>query len=1255
MTTAATKASSPRRRRWLRRILVTGIGATLLFALFASWLLLTASGRDFALARIAATLPRGALTWSHADGTLAGPLALHDLHYRHAGVEFKAGMLRVDPQLARLLQRRLLLDSLRVEQATLDVPIDRTPQPPPRWPDVLPTFDVPIAVDVRTVDIRDLRISRGREPVIAIDSLRGGFELSPGRLQLTAIRASTDRGEVRADASMDARHAYATRMQATWLPQAGEGDARADLRLDASGDLRRFVLTLTGHAPEPIHLDFILTNGQRVPDWEVSAHAERFDPRALSTLLHQHADAAAAPWSVALDAQGHGGRARVQGRIAQGPMGLVVAPSSLDYENGVLGAQPLALDLLDGHARIDGRIDLRPAAPAVDARLQLDGLHWRADRKAEPVQASGELAVQGHVEDWAASGSLLLARAGEQARVAIAAQGDATQADIARFDAATSAGLLQGKASVRWSPALAWSAEALLDRFDPGYFAPGFDGSVSAQLRTSGTRQPASGLVIQIAADGLAGKLRGRPLAGYARFDWEKDAGHVDADLRLGGSHVQAKGAAGARFDLVAHFSPLRLDDVLPDARGTIAGDLAVEGALPTPAVQGNLAGSGLLWHGYGAAHVALDGRIATDAGAGDVSAKADGIIGVAQLHSLHLQFGGSTTQPRIVGALAGALGSLDLSASAQRKGDAWHGSIASLHFAPASGAAWSLQAPATFAYDGRGGLRLANACLRADGASVCAVADWPRQASVQALSLPMAWLDPWIARPDFDAHAWGSVDLDARIAPGARGGWNGNASLRSSSGGIRMADQLAHPLLGYQNLVAEATLAGERVQIDLASDLSAGGSVRAHASSALASGAPLAGEASIDLRDVAWLELFSTDLAAPKGRFGGQFALGGTLDHPGVSGRLQLADFKAELPALGIALTDGQIGIDAASDGTAAITGSLRSGDGTLAIGGGGRWNDLDAPVRVTLKGEKVRVADTPELQALASPDLQLGFAAGTLTLRGSVAVPSARMDLERLDGTVTPSPDVVVLDPRQTTRSSPLKLDVDLNLTLGKSVILKGFGLDGTLAGQLRVRRPPNATMTAAGTLDVGGSYRAYGQQLEIERGRLTYNGGSFDNPALDVLAQRRFEDDDVTVGVRVRGTAHKPQTQIVSTPAMGSTDALAYLVIGRPLRAANSDETGKINTAATALAVGGNLVAASIGARLGLDAGVNTSRALGGEVLSVGKYLSPRLFVSYGVALAGTGEVLTLKYLLRKGFDISVESAKETRASINWRTEK
>ena len=83
---------------------------------------------------------------------------------------------------------------------------------------------------------------------------------------------------------------------------------------------------------------------------------------------------------------------------------------------------------------------------------------------------------------------------------------------------------------------------------------------------------------------------------------------------------------------------------------------------------------------------------------------------------------------------------------------------------------------------------------------------------------------------------------------------------------------------------------------------------------------------------------------------------------------------------------------------------------------------------------------------------------------------------------------------------------------------------------------------------------------------------------------------------------------------------------------------------------------MLASQLGASIGLDdAGVLQSRTAG-SVFGVGKYLSPRVYVGYGVSLLGTGQVVMLKYLLRKGFDIQIESSSvENRGSVNWRKEK
>ncbi|MEO8742501.1 MAG: translocation/assembly module TamB domain-containing protein [Lysobacteraceae bacterium] len=1257
-STPSNKAPAAKpRRRWYWHIGIGGVVLIVIVSALLGWLLWTASGRDTLLHRVVSLLPAGSLTWERADGVVYGPLTFYGLHYHHAGVDMRAQRVRLDPSLRQLFGRRLRLITLEMDNATLDLPIDRTPQPLPSWPGSLPKFAMPFALSADSVHVRALRVTREGTPLIVAHSIDGGLTLALGLIALDHVVIASDRGQFKVDGHIDVGSNYATRLNATaQLPPRYPGVEGASVQVLAGGNLDHFVLSLHGDAPATFATALRLDNGRTTPRWSLSIDAPRIDP---SLLLVPYPPAAssetvvpATPYAIALQAEGIGGSAKLQGRIAQGERAITIAPSQLAYEQGVVQAQPLVLQLLDGDLSITGHADLRPQSPAFDVIAQGDHLRWSAAKDAAPVDASGKLALAGTVNAWSVHGAVDLLRDKQRAQLTLAGNGDRSQITLKDFSAKTPAGGMRGKGQLHWSPQVAWTADAKLAGIDPGYFAPGFEGAVSGHLQTEGGVDANGILSLHAAADGLSGQLRGRRLAGHGIVDWKADIGQTDIDLRIGASHVQAKGAFGRALDLQARFDPLRLDDLLPDAQGALSGEIALRGDPSSPAIAGHLQGSGLHWRGYGAEHVLLDGNLqARENGALQVDA--DGISGITGLKTLKLRVTGSEQKPRIEGDLNGEFGSIALSASAEHQGALWNGRIASLHYTPLRGTAWSLSNPSTFRYDGKNAVGLSRSCMVSSGASICIDADWPHRANLQAHALPLNLLDPWLVRPDLDLRAYGTVDADAHFAPAGKG-WSGAAQVQSSEGGLQLQPALARPLFGYTNLVAHAQLDGEHLQLRIDSALTAGGTLHAQVATSLAADAALTGHLDVALRDITWMELFSIDIAAPKGQLDGHLVLGGSRTHPVISGRAVLDAFEAELPGLGIALKQGHIELDADPSGAARINGSLHSGDGTLVIGGALRWNDPEAPLTVTLKGQNVRIADTPELSAIASPDLQLGYASGTLKIRGKVDVPTAQLNLERLDNTVSPSPDVVVLDPVEKTRSSPLVVDLDLMLALGDAVKLKGFGLDGKLSGQLRVRQASGGPMSASGGLDVSGRYAAYGQQLEIVRGRLGYNGGGFDNPNLDILAQREF--DQATIGVQVRGTALQPRTQIISTPAMESSDALAYLVLGRPLQTASADEGRQVSAAAAALSVGSNLIAQKVGARLGLDeAGVSESRALGGSAFTVGKYLSPRLFISYGVSLVGTGEVITLKYLLRKGFDIQVESSRENRASINWRIEK
>src|SRR5690606_29050428 len=222
-----------------------------------------------------------------------------------------------------------------------------------------------------------------------------------------------------------------------------------------------------------------------------------------------------------------------------------------------------------------------------------------------------------------------------------------------------------------------------------------------------------------------------------------------------------------------------------------------------------------------------------------------------------------------------------------------------------------------------------------------------------------------------------------------------------------------------------------------------------------------------------------------------------------------------------------------------------------------------------------------------------------------------------------------VVVLDPVDPEEGPALPMELDLTLAMGEDVSMNGFGLEGALTGELRVLSRAGREMTGYGLLEVGGRYEAYGQELVITRGRLSWSNTPVSDPLLDIRAERRV--GDVTAGIDVSGRASAPRAQVWTDPSSDESEALALLALGRPLSSLSGRQASDIDAASAALNAGGSLLAGQIGKRIGLDdAGVMESRTLGGSVFGIGKQLSPRLYVGFGVSLLGSGQVLTLKYL-------------------------
>lgn len=1261
-------------RRWAWRSSLAAAALTLLIAFAAYWLLSTVAGRDVLLAQVVGRLPANSeFTWTKAEGPVSGPLTLRGVRFRYEGTVFTADRVYLDPALRPLLGRTLRLDALQVSGATLELAKSDKPFELPRWPDVLPQIEPPLAMQADDVQIDHFKVSQAGEAIIDVRRLRAGLDARPGLLHVERLEADTDRGRFTVHGEYEPRKNFRTDLIATAVFPTVPRRTPPRLGLIAKGDLAKMDVGIGGAAPGPVRIDLTL-RGQTDPRWRIAARADALDVGPLITPGAKPGDT---PMAIRFEADGVGGNANLQGRFEQGDIAVDVQPSNVSLRNQVLNVQPLALRLFDGTATLRGHADFTdPGNGKFRFAINARGLTWGGAKRTPktPEQAASDtpsivadanLGFAGTVKQWAAIGNASFDREGQTAVVEFDGRGNDERMTLKSLKARMPTGSLDGQGDVAWAPRLSWTFDAGLSGFDPGYFAADWKGAIDGKLSSKGDTRDDGGLELSVDAKQLGGRLRNRALQGEGRFEMHGAAtGKTDdryegeVALSLGSSRVEAKGSVGQSLDVQAAFSPLQLDDLLPEAAGNLHGTLKLTGARDAPNVEADLNGSGLKFQTYHATTLTAKGRLPWRGGGGDFALRGSGLDVGIPIDTVSLDARGAVEALQLQAETRSEMATLTLSGNANKRGDTWQGALAALQLTPAKGAQWRLQQPAQFRWDGRNGA-LSSACLAAaGGGSLCASADWPRRGvDLKGDSLPLSLAQAYLPERS-DKRPWvlrGVIGLTGELRS-AGDGWRGRLDVQSPEGGLKFSQRARRELVRYSGLKLGAAFDPRKLSLDVDTAFNDDGRLAARIATGWDAYAPLDGEVRMATDELTWIELFSPDIVEPKGRLDGHITLAGTRSQPLLGGQARLSQFTTEVPSLGIVLQDGDVRLEAQPDGAARIAGSMRSGEGTLTVDGTLGWQGDDTPLVLNVRGTNVLASDTRDLRAVANPDLTVRYAAKKpLEVTGSVTVPMARIDLERLDQGVSSSPDVVVLDPVDPEDTGSAPLDLDLGLVIGDDVKLNGFGLDGRLGGQMRVRSRPGREMTASGALTVEGRYKAYGQELQITRGRLSWSNGPVADPILDVRAERVV--NEITAGVDIGGRVSSPQVNVWTNPASSQSEALAYLALGRPLSTITGDESKQLNAASAALSAGGGMLASQLGAKIGLDdAGVMESRALGGSVLGVGKYLSPKLYVGYGVSLLGTGQVLTLKYLLRKGFDIEIESSTlENRASINWRKEK
>ncbi|MGE4343611.1 MAG: translocation/assembly module TamB domain-containing protein [Geoalkalibacter sp.] len=383
---------------------------------------------------------------------------------------------------------------------------------------------------------------------------------------------------------------------------------------------------------------------------------------------------------------------------------------------------------------------------------------------------------------------------------------------------------------------------------------------------------------------------------------------------------------------------------------------------------------------------------------------------------------------------------------------------------------------------------------------------------------------------------------------------------------------------------------------------------------------------------------------------------VGGTWQNPRWQGDFSLTQAGATLPAAGLVLDEIEVAGRIVERRIEVERLQLRSGPGKLTGRVQVDLEDFSAPVYTgEIKGSKVQVMNLPELQIQISPDLTFRGRPDAFAVKGKVHVPVFLVYDWQNEGMVKPSSDVEIVGRESEPEAArPFNLDLDVDVTLGERVILQAKGLDARLEGGLKVMTNERSDLIGQGEISVAkGHYAAFGLKLPITRGRLLFAGGPLDRPGLDILALR--EIGEVRAGVQMTGTARAPRVKLYSEPGMPDTDILSYIVLGRPL-GESGGQADVLMLAAGALLSRGESAALQdkLKRRLGIDV-IEVESGAGdveASMVTVGKYLTPDLYVSFGQALFGEASVARLRYSLSEKWDFESQFGTVSGADLYYK---
>jgi translocation and assembly module TamB len=1248
------------------------------------WVINTQSGTRFAAAR-ASALMGDKLAIGGIDGSLAGPLRIMNVRYHDPAVGIDASVARLEVDLAwrDLWHRRVQVD--RLDVSGIDVLIQEPTQPPPPKQESSEPVSLqpPIDIAVDSFIARDAKVRNPEGTLVEITRAVFAGRWTKEALAVQTLNVQSPQGFVTFNGRVVQSTAYIGEGRGRFEWTAGERKFAGTLLVSANESDAVVSSKLSSPLEAILHAKVAQAADH---GWQVQLEVPRFDPREeLLPGSSFHSLAASLHGEGTLD------QGLVTGRVT-----INDEPLELQSVRFARSEEQLTLETLLKIGATAGEV-------RASADIQFSEKSWTSKASArwkdvvvpsawvgQELFTRGELDFDGNPQLYNAKGQLSLGPREQQADIALQARGTPELIELQQFDIVQPKGRLAATGKVNLQPQLAWTVDARGQNFDPGAFAVEWPGSLRFQLATRG-KMTEQGPDATLKLTELRGQLRGRPISGDA--DMTLTAPFMPAGslaLNSGQSRLRVQAAKGERIDATISLDVASLNDWVPNSGGRLAANFHVLGKWPEVAIDGNARGNDLHLNEMHLQEIALTADVNKPLDPdGSVTLRMTGLSAAGfEFDTVQANASGNSAAHRAEVNTTGKPLAFSVAVEGGRKEDGWSGTVQRLVLDVKDAARLNLREPANIVvktHDQKMAVDVSRACFVDRNIELCLQGglqpDGSMHASYSLANVPLALANS-MSSGDLPLRFKGMIQGQGDIRRDADGNLFGNATISSPSGSmsrVLVFDGETEPaeeetLLTYRDFKIEATLSGADARASVSAGLQESGSLQAEGevTGLNQANTQINARMNASLPDLAPFAVLAPQLANVHGRMDARGSVTGALQEPAITGELTAAELAADIPAIGLHLKNGRLDVRPKSATEFQVSGGIESGDGALKFAG---TASTSGALDVKVDGNRFLAADIPGAKVLITPDIDVVRNAERTTLSGRVTIPSADVNLQKLPRggarAQAASPDVVVVDAETQDEAAEQAIPLYANITVivggqdrgralqEEAVNLTGFGLVAKVAGQLDVRERPGAQTVASGDVNVTGTYKAYGQDLTIQQGQLLFASTPLDNPTLRIEAVRTV--DEVTAGLRIRGTAQSPELTVFSDPPMAQSNALSYIVAGKPLEdiGSGSGEGDAVQAATRSLgAAAGGLLAKNLGRRLGADDVAVRDEAVlgGGAALTVGRYLSPRVYLSYGVGLFEPGEVITLRYKLSRTTSIQAQKGPEdTRAGIEFRKER